>query len=147
MIYKKLILGLIYFIVAGFFEQAIAQADTSTKVNYSFATSVSADGKTIYVSTIFCWMCDDKHPCNGVVFGKNTKSPCDFLEDWALTVFKAKVPKFDGVKATVPCLTESLTMYYYSDKKNIATKRQEVINNNKQLHKIVVAVVFPACKN
>jgi len=120
--------------------------DTAVKINYTFATSNSDDGKTVYISTVFCWKCSKDHPCNGVIYGKNTTTPCGFLDDWALAIFKKRVRKFRGKEAVVPCVTEDLTMYYYGEINNIIKTRKEVIANyKKNLHKTVILVTFPDC--
>jgi len=124
----------------------VAQADT-TSINYTFATSSSPDGKTIYVSTVFCWTCSSGHPCNGVVYGNNSNSPCDFLQNWALSVFKKNIKGFNGINTTVACVAESLTMYDYKSKENISKKRNEKIANYKKLHKNIILVALPDCKS
>jgi hypothetical protein len=124
-----------------------AQANYIGNTNYTFATSTSANGKIIYVSTIFCWTCSADYPCNGVLYGKNTTTPCDFLQSWALTTFKDKQKGFDGKDAIVPCVAESLTMYDFANKDSISTKRNIVIADYKKQHKTVVIVTFPACKD
>ncbi|MGP8215246.1 MAG: hypothetical protein ACLQQ4_06765 [Bacteroidia bacterium] len=144
---KNIIHALTAIIILSFSNHSIGQSDNAGKKNYTFATSSSTDGNTIYVSTVFCWICGTGHPCNGVIYG-NSSLPCDFLQSWALSNFKLNQPGFDGINTTVACVTESLTMYYFSSEDSIQNKRNIVIDNyrNKQ-HKTIVIVTFPSCKD
>ena len=128
-----------------FLTYGISQSKDSV-INYTFAVSNSVKNNVIYISTVFCWQCTTNSPCNGVLYGKNTSTPCDFLSKWALSVFKKKQQGFDGTEAIVNCLTESLSMYNYNNEKDIEKNREDVINNYKnKLHKTVIIVAFPLC--
>ena len=141
-------LALIFTLLLSCSTIIFAQSNNSGKTNYTFATSFSEDGKTVYISTVFCWVCSSNQPCNGVLYGSNSLTPCNFLQGWALSAFKKNQPGFNGTKTTVACLSESLTMYDFTNKDSIQSNRNNVINNYRnKLHEIVVIVTFPACKD
>ena|ERR1700722_4364322 len=141
------LLVLVFVALLSFAGIVFEQSNNKAKKNYTFATSASAGGDTIYISTVFCWTCGSGQPCNGVVYGGNSKLPCDFLESWALSNFKNNQPNFKGKNVTVACVAESLTMYDFTKEDSIKSNRNSVIDNyrNKQ-HKTVMLVNFPSCK-
>ena len=142
----KKISTLLFCLIIGIVLNCLMAQPKDPVRNYTFAVSNSAKDNIVYVSTVFCWQCSSNSPCNGILYGKNTSTPCDFLAKWALSVFKKERPEFDGKEATVNCLTESLSMYNYSNEKSIEKDRDDVINNYKnKLHKTVIVVSFPLC--
>ncbi len=142
------LVALIFIALLSFAGILFEQSNNSDKKNYTFATSVSASGDTIYVSTVFCWTCSSSQPCNGVIYGGNSKLPCDFMQSWAISSFKNSQLNFKGKNTTVACVAESLTMYDFNNEDSIKNSRNNVINNyrNKQ-HKAVIVVNFPLCKD